>query len=700
VTRQEPETVDLRDIGAALRHGTAWIAAGAAAGLLLGLLLTWVISPRYEAAATILLRGDQKSAMGALAGVASGLPLAGLSGVVDGGSFDTEIEILTSRSVIGVVVDSLALQAVVLEPRGVSARHLFAEARFPREVEGRMEYRFVRAGAEYRVEGPGAPKTVVPGVPFRLGGGEATLRRGGLPDEFRVALSSREAAISQVDRALSPSKAGGDVAELRFDAGDPETAAAVPNVLIATYMERRRTTDRGVNQHRYEFLTAHTDSISRALATAEQRLRSFQEQSGVLDPELSGKTGVEQAVRIRAELGNLEVESRALGEIAKGRVPSTRQLAAYPSLLQNPAINGILERLLDQQQKRTELLDRRTPDNPDVRVLDENIRHLEGELVTLSRAYVDGLERKEAELRGELARYQSSLSVLPGQSEQILRLQREVRRLSETMVGLQTQLVQTRLAAIGEGGEVHPLDRAVVPRKPSWPVPLLNLGGGLLGGIFLGAAGAVAAAQARPRVREPWEAEVAAGVPAVRLDRNAPLLLGGTEDGRTVLIVPVGAGASPGEVAGRLASTAALQGRRVVLADAWTVQEGSRPALAAGAAAERGAHGTAVVSLPEPPVEGGYVVWRANGDRSPAAIRAALADLEERFELVIAAVGGLDTPVTVALLSPPRRVVLAGRTAVVSKTQLRDSVGMLARMGVETAGVVLEEAPSRRAARG
>lgn len=690
---RDNDAVDLRDIGAALSRGKAWVAGGAVAGLLAGMLATTLLSPRYEGQATIVLRGGEAS--GSLGGLASALPI-GLGGT---SVFDTELAILSSRQVLGEVVDSLRMQATVLEPESTPLGAIFADVRLPAQVEKPMTFRFEKSGGAFRVEGPGATGEARPGVPFALAGGSVTLRADSLPDRFEVSVVSRQDAIQAASRELTAKPGVGDVAVLEFEAGDPQTAAAVPNAMIARYMERRRTTDRGTNQHRYEFLTAHADSISRALAISEGRLRAYQEESGTMDPALSGQSDLGQAARLRAELEELDAEARALGEIANGRVPSTRDLAAYPTLLRNGAMNNLLSRMLDLESQRTALLNRRTPEDPDVVVLSTQIKQLEGELVGLSRSYVQGTERKRNELRQELSRYEGTLAALPARSEQILRLQREVRRLSETLVALQTQLVQTRLAAIGEGGDVRPLDLAVVPRNPSFPIPLLNLLGGLLGGLFFGAVGAVAAARARPRVREAWEAELAAGVPALRLgaDPSEPLLLGSAGGARTLLVLPVGESGSQRPVAERLAATAGLRGESAVLVD---LRGEEVPALPPGAPAveeeEEHAAGTKLVARRR---EDGLSVWYPNGDRAPATLRRALEELESRFDRVFVVLPRLESPVTVSLLAPERPVVLAGRASRVLRTELAETTGLLARFGCAAAGVVLE-APRRGDRRG
>lgn len=698
--RSDADTIDLREVASALRRGRWWILAGVLFGISVAVAVTMLVPPRYEATTTILLRDMTGGATSALGGSGSsedgGISLGGLADVLSLGSgFDTEMEILTSRSVVAAVIDSLDLQARVLEPEAVSPISLFATAQFARDQE-EEKYRFEREGDRYRVTGSGASDYAIPGVPYHLGDAAVvTLRSRGLPESFEIELVSLDEAIEHVEDHLDPDQAGGDIAELVYTADDPRTAAAVPNAMVIQYLARRKTTDRGINQRQYELLAEHTDSIAVVLAAAESQLRAYQERSGVLDPELAGETEMGGAMALRGNLEQLQIEARALEQVLNRDPLSPQELAAYPTLLRNPSFNNLLSRLSEKEAQRAGLLERRTEQDPEVVLLTKNIRQLENELFTLARAYLDGLNKQQIQIQDELRGYQEALSALPEQAEEIYGLQREVTRLSETLTALQTQLVQTRLAVIAEGGGVRSIDRATAPDEPEFPKPFLNLAIGLFGGLVLGCVTALGRVYMGERVEGPRDAELATGIPALVLDSRVPLLLNGTEKWRSVLVIPIGDRARANTVAHQLAETAALQGESVVLVD--IEEDGLRPrALGSGPGS-----GTALVQPGEEPAtllepEGneknpGYPVYRrrANGAADPRGVRSALQELEQRFSLVVASVGGIGHASTAALLGRDRPVVLVARVGGVTRTELRDTVSALGRAGIVTSGVVL-----------
>jgi tyrosine-protein kinase Etk/Wzc len=605
--------------------------------------------------------------------------------------FETELEILGSRSVVGAVVDSLGLQAWVLEPWSTPVSRIIASGSYPRDLET-TELEFERVGAGYRLSGGGVSALVVPGEPFEVRGARMTLRTDGLPDEFTLEVTDHQSAVRRAIKALSVDRAGGNVAEVSYRDTDPVTVAAVTNAVVATYMQRRTTTDRGTNQRRFDFLQAHTDSIAAQLAVASDALRRHQEQSGLLSPEVRTEAEVEQAMVLVARRQELEVDARALAQVlgqgAQGRLDA-RSVASYPTLLQNAAINQLLARLSELEARRTELLDRRTPEDPDVQLVELEIAQTQDRILEIARSFQTGVTRQLSEVERELSRSRAQLASLPAQVERSFQIERDVERLSETLVALQTQLVQARIATIAEGGDLRQIDQAVVPRDPLYPRAPLTLALGLFGGLFFGMIGAIGSGTVGRRVHDVVQVERLTGLPAVSLEPGAPLLLGGLDTARSLLVIACGEESGSAEAARRLAATATLRGRTVVLAELEDAHLHS--------AAPAATLGTAVVHEPEmshalepvsEPAGGGYLLFRGNGNLQ-SGVRPLLADLEGRGSLVVAALPPIDRPITAALLESDRPVAVvvhAGRTL---RSDLESTLNVLQRLQVDVSGVIL-----------
>jgi uncharacterized protein involved in exopolysaccharide biosynthesis len=100
---------------ATVRRQWLWMTATAAAGIALTVIVSMRQRPVYEARATIRLAEQQNT------GIQPDV-LTALSGP---STIETEMEILRSRSVAEDVVDSLDLQARIVEPKGEPRTNLF-----------------------------------------------------------------------------------------------------------------------------------------------------------------------------------------------------------------------------------------------------------------------------------------------------------------------------------------------------------------------------------------------------------------------------------------------------------------------------------------------------------------------------------------------------------------------------------------------
>lgn len=678
----ESDLVDFGKVARVVGRRRRWIAIGGVSGLLLAILLTFIMDPRYEADATVLLQSP--SALPGLPDLDSfGTMATVLGGMTPG--FETELQILTSRTVLDLVIDSLSLQAQVRKPTGVAAVSLLRDISVPAGFEDEKVRAVREAGAFLLTAGSGTA-TAAPGSAVELPSGvRFTLQGGSLPDEFEVLIVSRSEAIEQLRDDLSVEEPGGEVVKLTYQSKSPETAAAVPNAMFEHYFTRRRGHDRGANQRRYDFLLERTDSIAAELAVAERSLRMFQEATGVLDPALNGEMDFERAMQLETEQETLGIEARTLREImeagAQGEIP-IRSLAAYPTFLRNPAINALLEQLLLTESERIQLLEGRyrTELDPEVVGLSMTIDQLEAQLVALSSAYLAGVERQAAQVGQELQRQRAILATLPQSAEESYRLQRDVRLHSEMLAAMQAQQLQARLGTIAEGGDVRLLDPAIAPDEPSSPSLVKNVAFGLFGGVLIGVLLALGTGYFGRRIEDEVDVELSTGVRAVALKKGTPLILSGGRAEGGVLVAPVGDATSVASVARGLADTAALRGSRVSLVQ-----------FASASAARN--H---IASPTDGAFEAGYtpeseipIIVAEPQDTDLRGVRDTMQLLEERFDFVVAALPQIDSSIATALLMPPRAAVLVVMAKRTRRAELRRSIALLRGLDIPILGAVV-----------
>jgi len=324
-------------------------------------------------------------------------------------------------------------------------------------------------------------------------------------------------------------------------------------------------------------------------------------------------------------------------------------------------VNDLLSRISELETQRTRLLETRLETDRDVVALTQSISNLEGQLVPLGRAYSTALQRQRSEIEGQLGTMAAQLNQFPGDAQMSGRLVREVKRLGLTYAALQTQLVEARLSAIAEGGDIRELDEATVPKKVAFPDPVITTAAGLGAGLVIGMLLALVVGSHGRYLEGPAAIERAAGVPALRFDPRTPLLMSGRSAIRTVLLIPLEIGAGTLRVAERLADTALARGQSATILDL----------TAPAAAAPLG-----------------------------ASVGGLISRLEQEHSLVIVRLPGMMADSTAAALSDDRPVLLVAPSRRVSRRDLTGALETLRRLDVPCAGIVLSETESRELSAG
>jgi hypothetical protein len=357
----------------------------------------------------------------------------------------------------------------------------------------------------------------------------------------------------------------------------------------------------------------------------------------------------------------LDIERGALAQLTSqiaSHEMTPRQLAAYPTFLKSPAINALLGELATLETERTQLLERRLDTDPQVVALTESAKNIENQLTGIATGYRSTIERQRSDLTAQLDTITKVLGTFPGSVESSGRLQRHARELAQTYAVLQAQLVDSRLASIGEGGDVKSLDVATPPKKVVFPRISTTVGIGLAGGLFVGVILALFAGLLGRYVEDPQAIERATGVPALRMDNTSPLLVGRGPLSSTLLLVPISSRASTANTAGvaaRLARTAMARGIEPTVLD--LSRDGASPSTAL-----------------------------------TTDVNATIRRLETEHGMVIVQLPALSADETAAALNPERAVLLVAPPGRLERRALMDAMATLKRLDVPCAGVVVNRA--------
>ena len=493
--------------------------AGVGGAVFLGIAL-WTVfaTPRYESTAVLRIM-DQQRQMGLPDALGSlpGLDLMGFSR----DELETEVGILRSWRIAGAVVDSLGLMVHVSRPHGLRREVLRVErlgdpdrqARFDLEPgpDGRFGVTVKVPDEPRRGMDPLSPGDRLEWEGYRLVLADSLRELEGA-SKIRIEIVPWYEAVDDLrdDLDISRQEGGSRLVEVSYALPDRELSASVVNSLVREYVGYKRAADRADARYTAGELRVQVAEEGERLAAAEEQLRRYQEENLIVAPEEEATQQVRRLAQLQLAEDALQVERRALGDLlslideraatsGSDRGQAYRQLATFPSLIANGAIQELLVALLELENQESELLTRRTAENADVRQLAGRISEVEAQLYRLGSDYRESLDQQLASTASAMDELNSLLAVLPEREMEYLRLFRERTVLTESFLLLEQQLKIAEVEDAIRSEGVRIVDEALVAHEddPVFPKPGVML--------FLGFMLALASAVLAAVLRDLWD---------------------------------------------------------------------------------------------------------------------------------------------------------------------------------------------------
>lgn len=511
-------TLTLAGMGALLRRNRLLLALCITVVVLLVAGYTMWVRPVYEA--TSVLRFEQEQV---------NLPkLVQQLGTEN--RVSTEMELLQGRAAAAAVVDSLGLRARLLAPRRARLTELFTTLRVDRSADTATLVIRPTNTSGFTVEQEGAPargQVERTGDTVRVGGVTLVLSESAeTVPEIRLAIGSVEGAIRDFRDALKVSRPApdADLISIRVSSTDPARAAAAANLMAGNVIVRRQEVQRSRTDSATRYLGGQLDTLGLQLRSAEDSLLAYRQRAGAVDPAEAARTQVGRLAKLEADRGELDAERAALKQVitqmrsdsaraTPGTADRARRLIGFPTLFRNQAAAEMLGSLARVESERTELLVRRLPSDPDVQILTDQIRKLDGELIDIAETYLQGLTNQVASLGALANRFSGELDQLPEKEVESARLDRKVQVQQQMYTLVQTRLKEAEITQTMLDPSVRLADPAVAPDKPTRPKPLINLVISILLGSFVGVAAILGRDLADRSVRSRADVMTAAGLP-------------------------------------------------------------------------------------------------------------------------------------------------------------------------------------------
>jgi polysaccharide biosynthesis transport protein len=417
-------------------------------------------------------------------------------GISESNVLATELEMLRSRQLAQEVSDSVGYRLRVLAPTNVSRTKLFSRVTIAHDatpgslrlVARDTAYALLNETGDVLVDGIVPGRHVVrDGVAFDLAPTASE------HPSIELQVLPLDAATETLEDAIQVSRRNrdADVVDVTVRDPDPVLAQDLANTLVRRFIQGREGVKQLEARSAVEFLRGQIGRISTQLGDAERKLRDFREAQRIVSLPDEASTGVTRLAELQANRNTLEAERQALDRVfrdvsaksATGTDAAYRQLLAFPTLLRTGMATDLVTALTAAEERRGELLTRRTERDPDVVLVNSRIAQLQQGIRSLVTTYLQGLTDQTAALDAQLSRSSAVLSTIPRKEIRLAELDRDAKGSEAIFTMLQSRLKEAEIAAASS-------DQSL-PRTPVSPRPIPTLLLALCIGVMLGTSGAV-----------------------------------------------------------------------------------------------------------------------------------------------------------------------------------------------------------------
>lgn len=463
-----PDEIELREVVDVLRRN-AWLIAAAVVLAVVGAFVLLRYQPEeYRAAAAIRVVDARESMTAGLAG-------SGMEQMVGRKSdpLMSQIQVLRSRRVAGVVVDREGLRLVPASPELPQSLLAGVVVEDPERADT-LELRFGDRGFEVGRAGPSAAygeRVDVDGLWFTVAERPAV-------EAATLVLLPRHRAIDRLLEELrATAREETDVVDVAYTAHDPRIAARVVNSVVEVYRDVDREAAQDEARRRRAFIEEQLLATDSILAGTQAELSAFRSREEVyssrerLSAEQTGLMGLE--VRREELAAEQRMYERLLGLARRtdgaGQREAVRALVSAPGIAANPVVAELYRKLASYESARDSLTEgewgsART--NPDVARLDLLMDRTQRDILDAAGSHVASLGARVEALDELRARNAETMRALPETESEEVRLVQRVETIRKMSDQLREEYQKAQIAEAVEAGQVEVLDAAPVPDEP------------------------------------------------------------------------------------------------------------------------------------------------------------------------------------------------------------------------------------------
>jgi capsular exopolysaccharide synthesis family protein len=434
------------------------------------------------------------------------------------------VQVLSSRTLVGAVVDSLGLRLRPVSPFTIGAPLIGRRLRpgaihevviAPEAFADTFALLFQKNGVLVRSRGEEAYADY--GLPVEIGAISLTVPERPAVGYTIAVLDNRDIAIDDALRRLKVvPRPGTDVIDVKYLDSDPVRAQRFANQLAALFRAANGHSAQEQARRRREFLDEQLEVTDSLLVLAESELSTFRgtQQMGSSTENLTAEQA--SATTRRTRRGELAADRQVLAALLarfkeadrEGREAGFQALAYSPEVASDPMLGQLQQRVIGYRNRLDSLTTgpwRALPSHPDVVQLTSLVDSTQDQLVRAVRARIASIDARLAVLSSQQASGQRFIRGLPAQQVAEATLDRKVQVLRTTTDALRQEYQKARISEALGAADIEILDLAALPYRPSGVPRSATLMFGLLLGMLFGSGAAMVADVTNRSVRRPTE---------------------------------------------------------------------------------------------------------------------------------------------------------------------------------------------------
>ena len=508
--RQE-EPLNIRDLIFKFVVYWPWFVISAIVLLVCAYIYLRFQEPVYNITSTVLVKEqDQRTKMMGTAGGAMSA-LQDMGGFTMSSSFDNELEILKSRTLVKKVVSELGLYINTYRKGSFGYNATLYKSSpvnvyiTPQEAEKlkspiRVDMRYTEEGLleakatyfEFEEEKTVTQKfaklpAVLPtpaGVLSFTPADSAITVKGevnliSIITTPKVAANSYSASLS-----ISPSSKTTTIAKVALKNTNRQRGADFINALVRQYNEDANNEKNEVARKTAEFIEDRISIINAELGSTESELAAFKQRSGLTDIASDAQLAKEQSTRYDQErIQNATQISLVRFLQSYINNPANRNEVIPANVgLQDANLSSVIDQYNTMIIERKRLLNTSSESNPAVINLNSGIEAMRNSVQTSVQSVLKGLEIKKSDIDRQAKRYETRISDAPAQEKEFMTISRQ----QEIKASLYIMLLQKReenaitLAATANNGRIIEAPEGsiapVAPKKPTMMLAALIIG--------------------------------------------------------------------------------------------------------------------------------------------------------------------------------------------------------------------------------